>query len=302
MPPLSLLSEHHLTLTGARLTLRPLTEDDWGTLLRWNQDPEVLYYADGDDVGSYDLPTVQDIYRSVSQQAFCFMMLYEGQPIGECWLQRMNMPHLLTRHEGEDLRRIDLLIGEKQYWGHGLGTEAIGLLTKFGFGDQRADRIFACGVADYNPRSLGAFRKCGYEVTTITTAKPGAKARLWYDLAQTRAGFGGERRPPRVLCLLPPPLVAAVREGLGRRAELVGGPPEVAVLARALPDFEVCCLPAGLELTSDLLAPARRLRLVLAESPQWAAAEYLHDHGIRCESAAACLMAGALVAYLEDGL
>ena len=31
------------------MRLRPLTEDDWAPLLAWNNDPEVLEFAEGDD-------------------------------------------------------------------------------------------------------------------------------------------------------------------------------------------------------------------------------------------------------------
>ncbi len=50
--------------------LRPMTEKDWGLLLTWNSDPEILYFAEGDDVTSYTLSEVQDIYG--------LRMLYRG--------------------------------------------------------------------------------------------------------------------------------------------------------------------------------------------------------------------------------
>ena len=57
------LQTHDMHLNGDRVTLRPMTEDDWATLLRWNNDPEVMKYADHDEFepttpgrGSVDLP------------------------------------------------------------------------------------------------------------------------------------------------------------------------------------------------------------------------------------------------------
>ena len=85
------LRAHQLTLRGTNVLLRPLTEYDWALLLKWNNDPEVLYFAEGDDVRSYGLEQIQAIYRSVSQHAFCFVIEADGQPIGECWLQAMNL-------------------------------------------------------------------------------------------------------------------------------------------------------------------------------------------------------------------
>ena len=71
--------------------MRPMTEDNWDLLLRWNNDPEVLYYSEGDEVYSRTLAEVQAIYRGVSQQAICFIAEVGGMPIGEGWLQRLNL-------------------------------------------------------------------------------------------------------------------------------------------------------------------------------------------------------------------
>jgi hypothetical protein len=40
--PPGALRPHAVTLRGERVVLRPMTEGDWGVLLRWNNDPEVL--------------------------------------------------------------------------------------------------------------------------------------------------------------------------------------------------------------------------------------------------------------------
>ena len=120
---LEALREHDVTLRGERIVLRPMTENGWDVLARWNSDPEVLWFSEGDDVQSYTLDDVQDIYRGVSQHAFCFMIEVEGKPVGECWIQEMNLDRILSRYPHRDCRRIDLTIGEKALWGKGYGTE-----------------------------------------------------------------------------------------------------------------------------------------------------------------------------------
>lgn len=185
----SRLKTHTLTLRGERMTLRPMTEDDWDLLLRWNSDPEVLYYSEGDDVEFRTLAEVQSIYRGVSQQALCFIAEVGGTSIGEGWLQRLNLPRLLEQHPGLDCRRIDLAIGEKSCWGKGLGTEMIRLLVDLGFGHEGADLIFGCEVGDYNPRSLRAFEKTGFQICERLAQPPGDKARFRYDLVLARAQF-----------------------------------------------------------------------------------------------------------------
>ena len=181
-----LLREHSITLHGERVTLRPLTEQDWPTLLAWNNDPDVLYFADDNDVTAYDLASVQGIYRAVSQHAFCFLIEVDGQPIGEGWLQEMNMERILAKYPTQNCRRIDLMIGTKQLWGQGLGTDTIRTLTRFGFQQEDADLIFGL-VSDYNKRSRRAFARVGYVVDATVPEPPGGKTKITDDLVITRS-------------------------------------------------------------------------------------------------------------------
>jgi RimJ/RimL family protein N-acetyltransferase len=176
-----------------------MTEADWGILLKWNnadeyiRDLQVLYYAEGDAITSRSLEEVQELYCAVCEHALCFVIEADGQPVGECWLQEMNPDRILSQYPSEDCRRIDLMIGEKDHWGRGIGTETIRLLTEFGFEHEDVDRIFACDVADYNVRSRKAFQRVGYETIATIEQEPGSKARCYYDLALTREAFEQER-------------------------------------------------------------------------------------------------------------
>ena len=163
-----------------------MTEQDWDVLAKWDTDPEVVYYSDGDWLDGYDLETTQMIYRGVSQTAFNFIAELDCVRIGYCWLQKMNLNRVLEHFTGKDLRRIDLAIGEKNLWGKGLGTEMIAVLTEFGFENERCDAIFGCSIADYNPRSRRAFEKNGYTLFQEVPQPEGAKARIEYDLVLWR--------------------------------------------------------------------------------------------------------------------
>jgi RimJ/RimL family protein N-acetyltransferase len=176
------LRSHDVTLVGENLTLRPMTEDDWDVLFRWNSDPDILRYTEGDDVSGYAPAQVQEIYRTVSQKAYCFMAIFDDRPIGECWLQEMNLARILQAHPDKDVRRIDLMIGEKTHRGRGLGTEMIRLLTAFAFEREHADIVFGCDIADYNIASLRAFQKAGYRLAATIEQPPGRKARSRFDL------------------------------------------------------------------------------------------------------------------------
>ena len=161
--------------------LRPMTEADWPLLMALNNDPEVLYYAEGDDVAPRSLGEVQAIYQHVSQAAFCFVIEHDGAGVGDCWLQLLNLERLRARFPGLDSRRIDLEI-ERAAWGQGIGGAVVRLLVEFAFGRERADAVFACDVADYNAASRRIFERAGFTVCAATDQPPGAKARVAYDL------------------------------------------------------------------------------------------------------------------------
>ncbi len=184
-PPAGVV-EHDVILRGPRVLLRPLTERDWVPLLAWNNDPEVLYFADGGEVQSRTLDEVQDLYRAMSANATCFVIELDGEPIGECWLQRMNLVRMLERHPGADVRRIEIAIGVPTRWGQGLGTEAVRLLVDFGFDREQCDVIYACGVSDFNERSRRMFESLGFEMAETIELPAGSKANLEYDLVLTR--------------------------------------------------------------------------------------------------------------------
>lgn len=157
------LRSHSMQLVGEHVRLRPLTEHDWPHLLRWNQDPRVLFYSDGGRTAPWSLEKLQVIYRGISEHAFIFLIERGALPIGECWLQEMNLERIRAAFPRDRIYRIDLAIGDPALWGHGLGTEAIGLLVKFAFRELEADAVFACHVSEANPRSQRAFAKNGFE-------------------------------------------------------------------------------------------------------------------------------------------
>ncbi len=165
-----------------------MTEDDWDILLKWNSDPEVIYFSDGGNTTPRGLQRVQQIYRGVSQNAFCFIVEVDGSLVGEGWLQKMNIDRIIEKYPEKDCRRIDLMIGEKNLWGQGLGTDTICTLTRFGFECEKADIVFGL-VGDYNQRSTKAFQKAGYKIDAKIKEPQGSIAKFSYDLAIRREEF-----------------------------------------------------------------------------------------------------------------
>lgn len=61
---------------------------------------------------------------------------------------------------------IGILIGEKDYWGKGIGTEAIELLVDYGFKDLKLREI-NLGVASQNKSAIRVYEKTGFKFDKI---------------------------------------------------------------------------------------------------------------------------------------
>ncbi|MBE5761263.1 MAG: GNAT family N-acetyltransferase [Clostridiales bacterium] len=190
---LSIITKHDITLRSScgeyDVELVPLTDEHLPLLYKWNSDPEVLYYADSDIVESYSQETVNSIYSNVSKNAFCFLIKANGIPIGDCWLQKMNINKVLEKYPaGTDVRRIDMCIGEKSYWGKGIGTIFVKMLVDFAFTEQSTD-LLHCFVESYNPRSARVFEKNGFTIIKSEKNPEGSKGEFELHLRLTKEEY-----------------------------------------------------------------------------------------------------------------
>ncbi len=192
---------HDITLYGGRgtvnLVLRPLTDQALPDLYRWNADPEVLYGTEGGPEGeklSYSPEKVRGIYGSVSQDALLFLIEADGRAVGECWLQRMNLPEIRANDpEESDIRRIDIMIGEKDCWGHGIGTQAVAMLAEYAFAGEQVDALH-CICDDYNLRSCRIWEKNGFVLVRHDPLPQGWKGKNQLHYRLTRGDYIQKRR------------------------------------------------------------------------------------------------------------
>ena|GEM_PF-102542 len=161
---------HPITLHGAlrehTLTLRPLSDDHLPLLYKWNTDPEVLYWNEGPDADPNDNnpATVQSIYKETSNAGHCFIIEIDGTAIGECLLCQMTVDYIVEKYPATtDIRRIDILIGEKAYWNKGIGSAIVQMLVDWAFNHEKTDIIYGI-TGDYNKRSGRIFQKNGFQL------------------------------------------------------------------------------------------------------------------------------------------
>ena len=148
---------------------------------------------------SYSREAVQQIYGGVSQSqnAFCFLIEANGTAIGECWFQKMNLPDVKAMYAPSlDVRRIDMCIGEKAYWGCGIGTQFIGMMVDFAFNGEHAD-VLHCICEDYNIRSRRVWEKNGFtQILSVPIPQPQkGKLQLHYRLTRQETIHRRRYRP-----------------------------------------------------------------------------------------------------------
>ena len=119
-----------MQIAGDRVVIRPMEKEDLTSLLPWYNDPEVMYYANDDPVPHKTLQELEEGFTkqkgewSASMETFV-IETRDGKLIGD----------IMYRWYRPDVRSvyIGVLIGEKEYWGQGYGTEAIKLFLRYLF-------------------------------------------------------------------------------------------------------------------------------------------------------------------------
>ena len=147
--PFSSIKYHPVT---DNIRLRPATLDDVDIALPWYQDMEILKYTAG--IGRdtpYERETVRNMYQYLLKIGECYIIEVEKEstwlPIGDVTLSEETIP---------------IVIGRKEYWGHGIAKKVLLYLI------QRAKdigytRIKAQEIYDFNTRSLNLFSSLGFK-------------------------------------------------------------------------------------------------------------------------------------------
>ena len=152
-------------LKGKRIYLRKLQETDVNDeYLRWMNDYEVVKYTESrffphtfESLNKY-LSSI-DNYHNI---AFAIIDTAENKHIGNIKLGNINYIH--------GFADIGIIIGNKDFWGKGIATEAIDLLVEYSFKRLNLRRLIA-GAYMENSGSIKAFEKVGFKKAYIENEK-----------------------------------------------------------------------------------------------------------------------------------
>lgn len=180
-------------LAGEKIYLRPLEKADLNdNYLAWLNDPEVTRYL---ETGVFPT-TLQDLerfYESVtgsrSQVIFAIVARKSHQHLGNIKLGPIDWIH----------RRgtLGILIGEKKFWGRGIGQEATRLMVDYAFARLNLNRV-TLGVVAEHESAVRCYEKVGFKVEgrgREDIFKDGEyKDRLWMGLLRSEYGASPKGR------------------------------------------------------------------------------------------------------------
>jgi RimJ/RimL family protein N-acetyltransferase len=145
--------------TGKLVRLRAREMTDLENSIRWINDPEVTCFLGGQARYPWSRAEEEDWLRGAVLQtkppevSLSIETLADSRHIGGIGLHKVG---------AEDRKaELGIMIGEKDCWSRGYGTDAILTLLRFAFDEMNLNRVDLT-VHDDNARAIACYRKCGF--------------------------------------------------------------------------------------------------------------------------------------------
>ncbi len=145
-------------IEGTLVNLRAQEMTDLERNHRWRNDREVTRFLGARYQFSMLAEENRMRERAAGTMAYTGDIVFaietkDGQHIGNTGLHNAS-----SENRSADL---GIMIGEKECWGHGYGTDALRTLVRFGIEEMNLNRI-ALDVYDFNERAIASYLKCGF--------------------------------------------------------------------------------------------------------------------------------------------
>ncbi|MHB0912408.1 MAG: GNAT family N-acetyltransferase [Armatimonadota bacterium] len=145
-------------LSGTKTRLRETSDDDLLRRVGWLSDPEtVKLFTGSESVRSYQLTDAVSWRQSLESDAQAMVWSIDtlyGRHIGDVDLHHIDKVHKFAK--------LTILIGDKDYWGKGYGSDAILTLLRYAFDALDLESV-DLRVYDFNTRGIECYKKCGFK-------------------------------------------------------------------------------------------------------------------------------------------
>jgi RimJ/RimL family protein N-acetyltransferase len=148
---------HHPFIVGEKIYLRGLEKNDLtGNMFQWANDPEVTYYMFmGAMPATIELleEEYEQLVKSISDVVFVIVEKETDIHVGNVGLYLINW---ISRSA-----EFRIIIGEKEYWDKGYGTETTKLTVEYGFEKLNLNRVWL-GVNAAHKAAIKAYKNVGF--------------------------------------------------------------------------------------------------------------------------------------------
>lgn len=144
-------------LRGKEIVLKPLDINQAGNYLCWLKDLQVNRFLKMDFSGLNLKKEREYIKNSLLNKSKLNWAIYTkgGIHIGNTGLHDIDKKKNLKAIWG-------IFIGDRNYWGKGLGTDVLKTVLKYCFIKLKLNRV-ELGVFKFNPRAIKCYEKCGFK-------------------------------------------------------------------------------------------------------------------------------------------
>ena len=160
-------------MEGKLVRLRGVEKSDLDPMMKWLHDEEVTRFLGG---GVFPASTIEEerwiektaTATDASNKVFAIETKADRKYIGNISLHRINW---MCRHA-----ELGMVVGDKDYWGRGYGTDAVHVLLRLAFEKMGLHRV-QLHVFDFNKRAISCYEKCGFR-------REGVLRDYWFKLGK----------------------------------------------------------------------------------------------------------------------
>ncbi len=135
--------------------IRPLKKEDALTSFKWRNNPDIWQFTgskpDQRITPEIELNWIKKVLKEEDSKRFAICLKENDKYIGN--IQLTNIRNRTAE--------FHIFIGEQEFWGKGIGTEATKLLLKYAFEELKLKQVYLY----VNPKNIAAiksYEKCGF--------------------------------------------------------------------------------------------------------------------------------------------
>ena len=142
-------------MRGKLVRLRAYEKSDADALFRWFSDEDVTRWLGPPAFRSraHQEKFIELAQASSDDAKYFAIETLDGKLVGDCGLRFIDWKSRKAE--------FFITIGEKEFWGKGLGTDALRVVIRLAFDKMNLNRLWLTVLVD-NPRAVRCYEKCGF--------------------------------------------------------------------------------------------------------------------------------------------